>query len=1632
MEMYSLRKYKKIISALAVVPCLFFILSVCFYQSSKAQCINTFPHVEDFETAATWTAYTAPTSTWSSNDWAWGTPNHTYVIKSAGSGNKCWCVGGLTGAFYNFWEQSYVLSPCYDFTTLKYPHIKFRLFYDSEYEYDGANLQTSIDGGVTWQDVGTVGGTKANPIREATDCNTANWYNYTSIEYLNKPAGFVTSTHGWCGNKELGGKGWDQTPGNTGVTCVGDSGIGHWVTAQHCLTGLAGQPNVMFRFTFGGGYTCNDFDGFAFDSVAVSNGIPNTTGFTSSCVNSNTLKFTVPSVACPTNAWAWNFGDAASGASNTSATENPSHTFSGPGTYTVTLIASGGACNPPDTATQVVHILNATITSFSNATCNTLGSATALATGGTAPVYSWSNGTNGASTSNLAAGTYTVNVTDPSACPTMTTVTITQPTPIVIALTSTPASCNTNNGTASVSSVTGGTSPYSYSWAGSSGAVGTNSTSINGLAAGNYTLTVTDINSCTASKAVTVTNSSGLNVTVSTTSISCNGGANGSITLNATGGTAPISYSWSPTGSGASTASLPAGTYTVIVTDASPCNITNIINLVQPTALTATATSTPATCGQSNGTANVSVSGGTLPYNTTYTWSPVGGSAATATNLPGNTYNVTIADANGCKVTAQTVVAQQSSINLSVSNTSAKCGINNGTATAIATGGNGTITYTWSPSGGNTNTATGLAPGNYTISVSDASGCVTFTNTTVGNNPSPVLTTTVTNVLCFGASTGSASVSINAGTGTAPFTYNWSPSGGTNSVADNLSAGATTAGTSYTVLVTDNVNCTASAVVTITQPAALTVTATNTTTTCGLSNGSTSCTASGGTPNYTYKWLPTGGTSNPAINLPGNTYTVTVTDANNCTATAQTTVAQTTSVTLTVSNTPAKCGINNGTATAVAGGGTGTLTYTWSPSGGNTTAATNLAPGIYTIAVSDMLGCLSYSNTVVGNNPSPVLSTTFTNVLCYGGTGSASVSVNAGTGTGPFVYSWSPAGGSAATASNLSAGTTTGGITYTVLVSDAVNCRDSATVTITQPPALTVTASGTQGTCGLANGSTTCTALGGTPAYSYTWIPSGGNSAVATNLMGGAQPYTVVVKDANNCIQTASVSINETPPLTILPVSTNVTCFGGVDGLIVASANGGTGIPTYTLQTGGVTGTASTYTFTGLSGSITGTTYTVSAMDNVGCIDSKTVTITEPPPIIISVNNPTICDGFSAVLTASVSGGNGTAPSYTWNPGGATTASIQVSPANLTQYNVSVENTGCTQVATAVATVNVYPPVKITITPSDSVCKGQQTTLVANASGGDGTSFAYSWSNGPTTQTIVVSPGSTTVYSVTAKDNSCPAVDTSTQVSIYKNPVINIFATPTQGCGAVCVSFTATAGSVPGNNISSNYSWYYGDGSTYTGTNFTGHCYYKTGSYDVTLIATTQHNCIDTLKKLKYINVHPKPMADFTASTYETNIDNATVHFYNQSTGIDIVNLNWFIDTTKASIPNPYHTFLNEGTYPVTLIVTDSMGCKDTIVRDIIITPDYTFYAPNCLTPNGDGKNESFIPVGTGWDNNSYHLWIYDRWGVQVLHSTNPYLGWNGTKNDGPVQQDTYVWEVSLSDIFGKPHTYHGIVSVVR
>ncbi|ADY52972.1 Fibronectin type III domain protein [Pseudopedobacter saltans DSM 12145] len=677
---------------------------------------------------------------------------------------------------------------------------------------------------------------------------------------------------------------------------------------------------------------------------------------------------------------------------------------------------------------------------------NATGSAAVSPTGGIGSyTYSWSpsGGTSSIAT-GLTAGTYTCTITDAINCQIQKSFTINQPASALDAtITKTDVSCNgASNGTATVVP-TGGTSGYTYSWAPSGGTAATAS----GLAVGTYTCTITDANNCQITRSITITQPTALNTTAgSKTDVSCNGGSNGTATVSPTGGTPGYTYSWAPRGGTAATATgLSVGTYTVTVTDANGCTGTKSFTITQPTALNTTAGSkTDVSCnGGSNGTATVSPTGGTPSY--TYSWAPSGGTAATATGLSAGTYTVTVTDANGCTGTKTFTITQPTALNTTAgSKTDVSCnGGSNGTATVSPTGGTPGYTYSWAPRGGTAATATGLSAGTYTVTVTDANGCMGTKSFTI-TQPTALNTTagSKTDVSCNGGSNGTATVSPTGGT--PGYTYSWAPSGGTAATATGLSAGT------YTVTVTDANGCTGTKTFTITQPTALNTTAgSKTDVSCnGASNGTATVSPTGGTPGYTYSWAPSGGTAATATGLSAGTYTVTVTDANGCIGTKSFTITQPTALNTTAgSKTDVSCnGGSNGSATVYPTGGTPGYTYSWAPSGGTAATATGLSAGTYTVTVTDANGCIG-TKTFTITQPTALDATISKTDVSNNGGSNGTATVTPSGGTGLYTYSWSPLGGTGATATGLSEGN------YTVTITDQNLCSITKTIFIDAPPA---------------------------------------------------------------------------------------------------------------------------------------------------------------------------------------------------------------------------------------------------------------------------------------------------------------------------------------------------------------------------------------------------------------------------------------------------------------------------------------------------------------------------------------------------------------------------------------------------
>jgi gliding motility-associated-like protein len=1010
------------------------------------------------------------------------------------------------------------------------------------------------------------------------------------------------------------------------------------------------------------------------------------------------------------------------------------------GTYTVTITdVTGCVVTKSVTILQPNPIVLSTTTVNSSCTSPT-GQASVTATGGITPYnYSWNTNPvqSTSAVMNLAPGAYTVTVVDRNNCTQTANVNINTTNGPVVTASSTNVSCNGGNNGTATAQVTGGKTPYTYSW--NSNPVQTISTAT-GLASGSYSVLVTDTLGCQGSATTTVTQPPALRIVRNIVNVTCNGGSNGMASVKVSGGTAPYTYAWNtnPVQTTDSIKNLKAGNYSVLITDKNGCSNTFALNVRQPASIVATTSTVASGCGAATGQVSVNVTGGIFPY--TYSWNttPVQ-TTATITNLKAGVYTVTITDANACTQTASASVGNTNGPALTTSSTNVSCsGGATGTAFVNATGGQTPYSYSWNTNPVQTTAqVTGLAAGTYSVSVTDNLGCISIASVTI--NPTVSTTTRQVNLTCNGGTNGSASAL--PANGTAPYTYLWNTNPAqTTATATQLKAG------SYMVTVTDAKSCSTTASVLITEPAAIVLKTSATATACGQSNGTVSVTASGGTPGYTYSWNTTPAQNTAtASGLPAGAYIVTVNDRRGCTQTATSDVNNTGGPALTGTATKVTCnGGADGTATVAATGGTAPYTYSWSTNPVQTTIkATGLIAGSYAVTVSDNGSCKGVINIVVTEPALLKITTTQKNVLCNGGTnGTLSAMASGGTGsTGAYTYSWNtnPVQ-TTASITNLKAGQ------YTVTVKDSLGCTSSTTATITEPGIITATATKNNVSCfGGSNGSLNITAVsGGTPGFSYSWNTTPVQTqSNAINLKAGS--YSVTIKDTNACTNTNTFTITEPALLKVTFSQTNVSCNGGNNGSATAATTGGTGPVTFVWNTNPVQTTA---TLTNLKAG----TYTVTAKDSMGCTGTGSVTILEAPILSLttSVVN-TSCGSSLGSVTVSASGGN-PAYTYSWNTTPVQkTATASNLPAGA--YTVTVVDAkSCSQTATA--NVNTTNGPQVTSGGKNNTCNGAASGLAfANATGGTAP-YAYSWNTNPVLTTDTIKNLKAGTYTTTITDKA--------------------------------------------------------------------------------------------------------------------------------------------------------------------------------------------------------------------------------------------------------------------------------------
>jgi len=828
------------------------------------------------------------------------------------------------------------------------------------------------------------------------------------------------------------------------------------------------------------------------------------------------------------------------------------------------------------------------------------------------------------------------------------------------------------------------------------------------------------------------------------------------------------------------------------------------------------------------------------------------------------------------------------------------------------------------------------------------------------------LTTSETDVLCNGGSTGSASVTVTDGT--SPFTYNWSngfnqgPTTATTSTNSNISAGT------YYVTVTDDGGFTLTETIVVNEPSVISASTSVTNETCdGADNGSINLTVSGGTPGYSYVWNP-GQTSQNISGLLDGTYTVTITDANGCHQTASVTVAAGPPV-VAVFSTPAnQCLSGNSFSFNASGSSSGT--YTWNFGDGNAGSGspvshTYSSSGTFTVTLTVDNGlCSDQIQHNITVYPQPTATASNNGPICAG-----NPLILTGGANGMSSYAWSGpnsfSSGSQSPTVNGSATTSMSG-TYTITVTDGNGCQSTATTNATVNPLPTVNAGSNSPICDGEN--ILLTETGGS-ATSWSWTgPNGFTSTSQNSTINGAGTaysgtYTVVgTIVATGC----SASDNVDVTVNSLPI-----VYAGADQSI---PNG-----TWTTINDNTVTPAGTYTYSWTpTGSMSDpsvfhstTTSLSSTTQFIFTVTDQTTSCTSSPDTVIitvtggtlavSVENDTICNGESANLNAVASGGSGSY-TYSWtsNPAGFTSsiANPIVSPTSTTIYNISVNDGFNTVNSSMTVVVNPLPNVTATSDATgNSICLGDNVTLT-----GTGNADTYTWDNG-ITDGIAFSPSTTQTYTVIG-DNTTTGCSNSDQITITVNSLPTASASNN---GPICSGNPLNLiGGVGGLSV---YAWSGPNAylnSSQSPTVSVSATSTLSGTYTITV--TDANGCQDTASTI--VTVYDLPNA--TAANNGPVCEGAQLML----TGGDTL-----MNSYYWSGPNGYNigaqcpivsgsaTTSMSGTY--TLTITDGNGCQNTTSTNVTVNALPTASATN----NGPLCENDTLTLTGGSSGMTSYLW---------------------------------------------------------
>lgn len=1147
----------------------------------------------------------------------------------------------------------------------------------------------------------------------------------------------------------------------------------------------------------------------------------------------------------------------------------------------------------------------------------------------------------------------------------------------------------------------------------------------------NYTVTGTNAFGCVSSviNSITVFPNPTVNVTQPTNFI-CPG--TGTV-LTALGA---ASYTWQPggfTGSAFSVSPAVNTTYSVTGSNTTGCTGTTVANVSILPVPTLSFTTYSITCA-SLGSATVQTSGGVGPFS--YSWVPTGQTNSLVSGLNPNTYTTSVMDAGtGCTTSSVSVFTSLIPLTGILNNVSSvTCNAAN-TGTAQFTnlnGGSPVQNYTWTngPVSYITPTVGTLGAGTWSVLISDAlTACQIFSVFTITQPPALTLNISPASPTTCAGTTVALTTTLNGGT--PGYTYTWTPVGSQNlQPLTTTSSNATqnTAGTYvYSLNASDSYFCPVQqtvAVAFIPNP----VMAVANVSICPLQtgslglNGAATYTITNGTTNVQSVFVTANSTftdapavANPYIQNPF-TYSI-VGSALGCTsATTASVIVKPIPVLSIVHNGPlcqtSTFSINSGAAT----------NYTWTGPNGfssntQTNSLSNIQPnqaGVYQLTISAANSCTSGGTATLVVYPTPTLSALGSTVCTIQNMTLSAASVP---GAG---YQWSgPSGFSALQATVVAANPLVGQSgNYTVVATSPNNCSNTAYVnlSVVNPPVPVISMSSNSICAQNLNASPSMNTLNMSGAITYTLTlpafmgnsnPNGPSSVV--NMLPPytpAGPVTATLQGSNGiCTTSASTEMVIVPnPIVTLVPSTPI-CAGET---FTWTASGAT---IYNWSAANPSNTLNPINNTAVVGPLVISAFSVYG-SSVGCnsaTQTGTLTVNPLPQLTLQPNPARVCKGSTVQLTAS-----GTGTAYSWSPASyldnSNTAIVSASPQADQVYTVTSLLNNC--ITRSVIAVSVLPlPVATVSAPVTSLCLNNKINLYGSAT--PTSNIFYTWkgpggfsASGKDINLFITAPSGGGVYTLTATNqNNCKGTATQT-ITVYDLPRGFLYPSSPEGCIPFCPGFNFKPGTTsPAQSVTITMGAF-----ETTATNF-NYCFNKAGNYLLTGEIEDTRGCRNTLTL--QVTAHKPPVADFDYQP-KNPVEGMDEVTFTQYCSSDAVSFSWYGSDDPAAAwygESFWKTYPNTGDVRVALVAENKYGCKDTVVKQLWIEPDFSVYIPNAFSPNADGRNELFGPVMHGVKEMKFE--IFDRWGELLFETsdlTSP--GWDGTYKGQPCKMDSYAWKL--------------------